>query len=98
MGTPDTFSAPVDTLIAEDDVRTRKAPRPPPEREGDRGAEARRVPRPGPEQVSGLTKAAAEELLDRLESAGCTHLEVYCADSGFTVRYHRPTAPRPGTR
>jgi hypothetical protein len=98
MGTPDTFPAPVDTLIAEDDVLTRKALCPPPEREGDRGAEARRVPRPEPEQVSGLTKAAAEELLDRLEDAGCTHLEVSCADNGFTIRYHRPTASQPGTR
>src|SRR5262245_31068984 len=98
MGTPDPFSGPVDTLIAEDDVLTRKALRPPPGREGYRGAEARPAQRPEPEQVSGLSKAAAEELLDRLENAGCTHLEVSCADNGFTIRYRRPTASQPGTR
>jgi CheY-like chemotaxis protein len=55
----------------------------------------RQVQRPGPEEVSGLTKAAAEDLLDRLENAGCTDLEVLCQEGGFTVRYRQPPASPP---
>jgi hypothetical protein len=33
----------------------------------------------------GLTKAQAEELLDRLEAAGCTGFGLFLADAGFVV-------------
>jgi CheY-like chemotaxis protein len=54
----------------------------------------RQVESPAAAQVTGLTKAQAEDMLDWLENHGCTGLEVSVTEEGFAVRCFCP----PGLR